>query len=225
MTAGRAGFGPVRLAWCDAETSPPASVDVLRRLGEPQVRRYEALSGAGAQRFLAGRSLLAELIAEFTDAAGLGFTTTCERCGAEHGRPRVTGAPVAISVSYAGSVVAVAAASLSDTTGVGVDIERAPGGDAGARLAELAPLFAPAPAPDLEGWTLLEAALKADGRGVRVDLAAVRVGEVGSGRLPAARAVRIPGRVDTVDAAIIPGPDGFVLTAAAAPAAPVSQSG
>ena len=97
------------------------------------MRRYAALSGEKAQRFLAGRSLMAGLIDEFTDAVDLGFTTTCERCGAEHGRPRLERAPVAVSISYAGSVVAVAAAALADAAGVGVDIEREPvGGEAGA---------------------------------------------------------------------------------------------
>jgi len=224
MQPGRGTFGPVAIAWCDAVSGPPASADVLRRLGEPQLRRYAALSGEKAQRFLAGRSLLAGLIDEFTDAVDLGFTTTCERCGAEHGRPRLERAPVAVSISYAGSIVAVAAAALADAAGVGVDIEREPVGGGSRRLSELAALFAPSPAPDIEGWTLLEAALKADGRGVHVNPAAVRVGAVGSGRLPGARAVQIPGRHDSVDAAILAGPAGFVLTAAAAPVAPVSRS-
>jgi len=47
------------------------------------MRKYAALSGDAAQRFLAGRSLLADLIEELTDVADLGFTTTCERCGAD----------------------------------------------------------------------------------------------------------------------------------------------
>ena len=155
------------IAWCDAVSGPPASADVLRRLGEPQVRRYAALSGEKAQRFLAGRSLLAGLIDELTDAVDLGFTTTCERCGAEHGRPRLERAPVAVSVSYAGSIVAVAAAAPADAAGGGRRHRtRAGRGVRTAGCDELAPLFAPAPAPDIEGWTLIEAALKADGRGV-----------------------------------------------------------
>ena len=36
---------------------------------------------------------------------------------------------------------------------------------------------------------------------------------------PGARAVRIPGRLDSVDAAVIVGPPGFVLSAAMVPAA------
>ena len=73
--------------------------------------------------------------------------------------------------------------------------------------------------PDTEGWTLLEAALKADGRGVAVDLAEVQIGAIGTGGLAGSRAVRIPGRVDAADAGVIAGPAGFVLSAAMVPAA------
>ena len=86
-------------------------------------------------------------------------------------------------------------------------------------LRDLGPLFAPAPAPDIQDWTLIEAALKADGRGITVDLAEVRVGEIGSGRLAGSRAIRLPGRVDTVDARAVASPSGFVLSAAMVPAA------
>ena len=218
MVVGRGEFGPVRVAWTDAAASALSSLRMPEILGEQQVRRYASLRGIPAQRFLAGRRLLAELIAELTDEADLGFTTTCERCGADHGRPRMERAPVAVSVSYAGSMVAVAAAALTDAAGVGVDIEREPRGGAHGRLDDLAPLFAPAAAPDTEGWTLVEAALKADGRGVTVDLAEIQVCEVGTGRLTGSRAVRIPGR-GSVDAAVIVGPPGFVLSAAMVPEA------
>jgi 4'-phosphopantetheinyl transferase len=128
-------------------------------------------------------------------------------------------APIAVSLSYAGSVVAVAAAPHSDAAEVGVDIEREPSDGAGARLHDLGALFAPAPAPDVTEWTLLEAALKADGRGLAVDLAEIRVGVSGTGRLPASRPVWIPGRAESVEAAVVAGPRGFVLSAAMIPAA------
>jgi len=106
-----------------------------------------------------------------------------------------------------------------------VDIERMPRVGPHVRLDELAPLFAPASPPDLAGWTLLEAALKADGRGVTVDVAKVQVGSPGSGRLPGSRAVLIPGRAGSVDAGVVPGPDGFVLSAAVVPVAGAHSSG
>ena len=219
MTVGRAQFGPIRIAWTDAAASPAPDPEILERLGDAQVRRHASLSGGTAHRFAVGRTLLVSLIREITDAAELGFTTTCERCGAEHGRPRLERVPVAVSISSAGSVVAVAAALQTDAGAVGVDIERAPADGADTQRGELAALFAPAPPPDTEGWTLLEAALKADGRGVAVDLAEVQIGAIGTGGLAGSRAVRIPGRVDALDAGVIAGPAGFVLSAAMVPAA------
>ncbi|MET0782543.1 MAG: hypothetical protein ABWZ16_13635 [Microbacterium sp.] len=217
--AGRAEFGPVRIAWTDAAASPPPSPNILERLGEPQHRRHAVLVGVAAQRFLAGRALAIEVVEQLTDATDLAFTTTCERCGADHGRPRFEHAPVAVSVSYAGSVVAVCAARIADAAAVGVDIEHVPAAMSRVPMPDLARLFAPAPAPDIQAWTLIEAALKADGRGLTVDLAAVRVGETGTGRNAGSRAIHIPGRVDTVDAGVVAGPSGFVISAAMAPAA------
>lgn len=225
----RAEFGPVRIAWTDtsAAASAVSSARMAEVFGEQQRRRHAALSGTAAQRFLVGRGLLAILIGELTHGAGiadLGFTTTCERCGADHGRPRLEGLPIAVSISHAGDMVAVAAASQADAAAIGIDIERVPSGGAHQRLSELAPLFAPAPAPDTEGWTLLEAALKADGRGLRVDVSQVQVGEIGTGRWAQSRAVRIAGRGDPVDAGTVAGPGGFVLSAATIPAASSTET-
>jgi len=219
MAVGRGRFGPTLLAWTDATLSPALDPEVIRPFGERQVQRYASLSAERAQRFLTGRSLLACVIGELTDEPDLELTATCERCGAEHGRPRLVHAAVAVSVSYAGDMVAVAAVDLARAGAVGVDIERMPHDGVHGRLSELAPLFAPASPPDIAGWTLLEAALKADGRGVTVSLEHVEVGPAGSGSLPGAGAVRLPGRSDIVDAALLPGPDGFVLSAAVAPSA------
>lgn len=219
MKVGRGEFGPVRLAWADTSVSEsvPWTEGLLRALGDQQVRRYRSRVGADARRFLVGRGLLVDLIGELHGGQDLGFTTTCERCGADHGRPRLERTPVAVSISYAGSLVAVAAAHHRDAAGVGVDVEREPGDGAQTPL-HLGALFWPAPSPDITGWTLIEAALKADARGVAVDFGEVRVGAIGSGRLPASSAVHLPARADGVDAAIVPGPAGFVLSAAMVPA-------
>ncbi|MGZ8803834.1 MAG: hypothetical protein ACXWZG_00850 [Microbacterium sp.] len=217
MAAGVGTFGPVRVAWADAADVGAIPLDVLEAFGAQQVRRYASLTGDAAHRFLVGRAMLSDLIADLTDQPDLGFTSTCDRCGADHGRPRLERAPIAVSVSYTGSMVAVAAARHADAAAVGVDIEQVPIAGARSRLTDLAALFAPAPPPDIEGWTLIEAALKADGRGVTIDLSEVEVS--GSGRVPGSRAVRIPGRNDAVAAAVIAGPSGFVLSAATVPAA------
>lgn len=221
MEPGRGEFGPVRVVWADA--ADPASgrwtEEALRPLGEQQVRRFGILRGGDARRFLVGRAMLADLIAELTGPADPGFTTTCERCGADHGRPRLERAPAAVSISYAGSLVAVAAARLADAAAVGVDVEAEPPAGGDDLVTVLGPLFAPAPAPDVEGWTLIEAALKADGRGVDVAFSEIDVRPRESGHPSGSRAVRLPGRSDDVVAARIPGPVGFVLSAAMVPAA------
>lgn len=206
--------GPILVRWADSTHHPALAPEVLAPLGEQQARRFRSLHGTRARRFLVGRRLLIDAIGEFTDLADVGFTTTCERCGAEHGRPRLEHAPVVVSVSYAGSMVAVAAAGLNDALAVGVDIEQLPSGDRSVALEDLAPLFAPNPPPDMQRWTLLEAALKADGRGVRVDPARVGVGGIGSGEVRGWRALRITGRAEGVDATAIEGPAGFALSAA-----------
>jgi 4'-phosphopantetheinyl transferase len=217
MTAGRARFGSARIAWVDSASSAAPPLRVLERLGTSQIIRHASMRAEEARRFLAGRALLVSLVDELTDIADLGFSTACERCGGDHGGPRLERAPVAVSVSYAGSVVAVAAAVQTEAVSVGVDIERLPADGAARPLRELDRLFSPRPAPDIQGWTLIEAALKADGRGLAVDLADLEVGEEGTGVTSGSRAVRIPGRLDPVDAAVIPGPSGFVLSAAMVP--------
>lgn len=185
-----------------------------------QQRRLSALRGVAAERFVVGRELLALVIDELAaQAAAQGehpqtgsveLTASCDRCGGEHGAVRVHGLPVAVSVSYAGSMVAVAVALQTAAAAVGVDIEREPSGGPFAPLPSLGALFAPAPVPSAEGWTLLEAALKADGRGLTVDVAQCVIESSAAGR-----AVRIPGRAEPVPAATVSGPVGLVLSVAA----------
>lgn len=164
--SGRVQAGLVTVGWADAATAKPGDLDVL---GTMQVRRHGALAGLAAQRFALGRLMLAELVDELAPGVDLTLDSTCNRCGEDHGRPRFTRAPVVVSVSYSGSMVAVAAAHRADAAAVGVDLE-----SEGATL-DLATLFAPQSPPSLSGWTQLEAAVKADGRGVTIDLAEVRI--------------------------------------------------
>lgn len=165
---GQVRSGPVTVAWADAATATTPARNALEPFGPTQVRRHAALTGTNADRFALGRLMLAELVRELVPGAALTLDSTCNRCGEDHGRPRFTQAPVHVSVSYASNMVAVAAASSSEVSAVGIDIERA--GDP----PDLAPLFAPHAPPNLTEWTQLEAALKADGRGVNVAFAEVR---------------------------------------------------
>ena len=113
------------------------------------------------ERFLTGRMLLRELAAELTGLPLKSITVTaaCPDCGREHGRPRVDG--VFVSLSHSGAVT-VAAASAEAPVGVDMEPRDAPP----ERLAAIRDV---ARGDDLTHWTRVEAVLKADGRGLRVD--------------------------------------------------------
>ncbi len=81
----------------------------------------------------------------------------CPFCGGPHGPVQLPGSPWRASVSYAGGLAVVGVVPLAGASAFGLDAEP---GDAG-----------------LRGWTRVEAALKADGRGVRLDPASVVVTE------------------------------------------------
>ncbi len=147
-------------------------------VGDRRAVALELLSGAersrfatarDPERFLTGRMLLRELVAELTGAelASITVIAACPDCGLEHGRPRVAEHPgIHLSLSHAGGRTLAAA-----TTGaaIGVDLERrdiSPD-----RLAAIQKVAG----GDLAHWTRVEAVLKADGRGLRVDPRAVEV--------------------------------------------------
>ncbi len=172
------------------------------------------------------RELLVTFVADLAPerVATVTITRRCSTCGADgHGRPIVIGADVAVSVAYAGAAVAVAVAPAAEAAAIGVDLERVPAVGRHVPLAELGPLFAPRAAPSVEGWTLLEAALKADGRGLRVELADCIIERAPAGASRADEngateyAISIPERDRPIEAAVLRGPEGFVLSAALIP--------
>jgi 4'-phosphopantetheinyl transferase len=73
-------------------------------------------------RFVAGAALLKIAVADHMTAGptSVRVDRRCERCGGPHGRPRVLGSDLHVSVSHSGSLVAVA---LSPAGAVGIDIE------------------------------------------------------------------------------------------------------
>lgn len=158
----------VRVGWTWID--PAAAADV--RLGPVDSSRLLGLTPPQRAALRNGRALLGALLAEVLGAdAGPVDATICERCGAPHGRVQAGSVPV--SVAYAGSLV-VAAVGLPDACGaVGVDVELR---DADSeRAADLARLLEVAPEYAIRRWTQLEAVLKADGRGLRVDPGQVRL--------------------------------------------------
>ncbi len=121
---------------------------------------------ATAVRRARGRALLQELVAEIAGvpACGVLIEARCPDCGGPHGRPVVmqpaSARDVRVTLAYAGThVVAAAVAGRS----VGVDAELR-GDEARAQAVHAVLTDDP-----LLHWTRIEAALKADGRALRVD--------------------------------------------------------
>lgn len=104
---------------------------------------------------------------------GAELRNDCPRCGEPHGAVVVGGAPFLASVSYAGSLAVAAVASAASVTALGVDAE--PTVDPQRDAAGLDGVLGAARAATVRDWTRVEAALKADGRGLRVDPAEVRI--------------------------------------------------
>jgi len=98
----------------------------------------------------------------------------CPRCGGPHGPVRIQGASAVASVTYAGARALVAVCTAEGVAGVGIDAE--PVEDARRDAAGLGGVLGAGEA-SVRSWTRVEAALKADGRGLRVDPAAVRIEE------------------------------------------------
>jgi 4'-phosphopantetheinyl transferase len=152
-------------------------------LDEKEQGRYDAYrQEADKRRFLTGRVLAKSLAAERLGrtAAAIQFDSTCEDCGKPHGRPRVPGADLMLSISHSGDLIGVAA---TDGTPVGLDVETAKR-RADSSLIEYA--LSPAEQKVLEGlsederatafftyWTRKEAVMKATGKGLKIPLQSI----------------------------------------------------
>ncbi|WP_413320270.1 4-phosphopantetheinyl transferase [Agrococcus sp. 1P02AA] len=128
------------------------------------------------------RALVASL-AGVDDASEIVIVQRCPDCGGAHGRP-VVAAPAAargigVSRSHAGAAGS-AHHVVAAAPGVRVGIDAEPRDAPAARLDAVRALLA-SPAEPLRRWTQIEAVLKADGRGLRVDPAAVVLEETAAG--------------------------------------------
>ncbi|WP_223692830.1 4'-phosphopantetheinyl transferase family protein [Leifsonia poae] len=128
---------------------------------------------------LSGRPVLRELVSELcgVPVSSVLIQARCPDCGGAHGRPVVM-APAAatrirVSLSHVGDTV-VAAASLDRA--VGVDAEPADAATDPERTTAIEHVSGREGADPLARWTSIEAVLKADGRGLRVDPSAVTFG-------------------------------------------------
>lgn len=138
--------------------------------------RWTALrQRADRDRFTVAAALLRLVVAARTGLApaAVPVRRECARCGRPHGRPRIEGYDLHVSVTHSGERVGVAVSPAP----VGVDVELI----RPVNLAELAPhTLGPDERPaGLDGffryWTRKESAVKATGDGMTVPLSQVRV--------------------------------------------------
>ena len=161
-----------------------ARLDQLRPGHEQWLARPEAARATGFRlradrdRFVLATAVLRAAVAgRVGDApARVLVDRGCERCGGQHGRPRLPGTGLAASITHSGDVVAVA---LTEGCPVGVDVEVIDGRDYEPLLARVCTA---AEWPHVRTardfftiWTRKEAVLKATGEGLRTPLTSVTV--------------------------------------------------
>lgn len=148
----------------------------LAVLSAAERERYDSSTSSARAPFLAGRMLLRELAGDLTGITpgAVDLVAVCPDCGGPHGQPVVVGSRLQVSLTHGPGVVAAAA---SWGAPIGIDLEP--------RTADpgvLAALGTVTGTASVEHWSRVEAVLKADGRGLRVDPSRVAFGTV-DGRL------------------------------------------
>ncbi|GAB3616415.1 hypothetical protein GCM10027416_09720 [Okibacterium endophyticum] len=127
-----------------------------------------------------GRPLLRALVAQLArvDADDVLIEASCPDCDRPHGRPYVVAPPAAVhisvSLSHVGETVIAAACAGG---AVGVDAEATNALADPRRAAETREAIGHRGSDVLRAWTRVEAVLKADGRGLRVDPRAVSLAD------------------------------------------------
>ena len=154
-----------QLSWATSPLVGERRAQALALLTSAEATRFG--SDREPERFLAGRMLLRKSAAELAGLplASITVTAACPDCGLEHGQPHVDG--LFVSLSHAGALTV--AAAWADAT-IGIDIE--PRNVPPERVAAIRDV---AGGDDLRHWTRVEAVLKADGRGLRVDPRSVAI--------------------------------------------------
>ncbi|MBP2422030.1 hypothetical protein [Microbacterium imperiale] len=184
-------------------------------LAAPDVRWRRVTPGEDRRR-IADELLIASLRDRGIRVPRIG--RVCPRCGGAHGPARATdaGAPVdvAVSVSYAGGWAIAATAAGRGAFAIDAELRAL---DPAARL-RLRTALGDDKA-DAATWTRVEAALKADGRGLRVDPATVRLIPVGDDWL-----AHVPGRPGALRIQEVAGPAELVISLATAAEAASDRS-
>jgi 4'-phosphopantetheinyl transferase len=159
--------------WADLSMTDPRRLALLDPVERARRERYR--QPADADRFTLGAVLLRLAAARATgaDPAALAIERPCRTCGEQHGRPRVVGSGVHVSVSHSGERVAVAVTAAGP---VGVDVETRVTVDPRLGRHVLGPgESATGPRELLRYWVRKESVVKATGDGLRARLTGVVV--------------------------------------------------
>ncbi|MEJ1155090.1 chemotaxis protein CheY [Microbacterium marmarense] len=147
-------------------------------------------------------SLIRELV-----GGGILISNPCAHCGRPHGAVQLSAPGMHASVSYAGDYAVVAVAT-GPFAGFAIDAEL---GESAVRDdAGLAGVLRRGAAATIREWVRVEAALKADGRGLRVDPTRVLVEALS----PHQWRAHVPDGAPISGWDVDDGPDGVVLSAA-----------
>jgi 4'-phosphopantetheinyl transferase len=194
----RLADGAVHVWWASPAAAAPWLDELLD--GLERERRDRLHRQVDQNRFVVGNAMLKSAAAAelHIDAGSVQLERTCADCGRPHGKPRLPGSGLELSLSHSGHRVVIA---LARQTPVGIDVEENARGVNPDELASTvltggeAATLAAVPAPQrrdafLTYWTRKEAVLKATGDGLRVPLHDVEV----SGPFEAPRLLRMAGR-------------------------------
>lgn len=162
--------------WASTAWMRPWHADVLS--DDERARRTRLWDAGHRAQFTVAAALLRLVAAPHAAraAARVVVDRSCPRCGRHHGRPRLTGTDLHVSISHSGGMVAVAVSRAGE---VGVDVQQVEDKP----VHELSPLvLAASEAGQVDVardfftyWTRKEALVKATGDGVAVPLGAVVV--------------------------------------------------
>jgi 4'-phosphopantetheinyl transferase len=155
--------GVPEIRWMRSSLNSSARRAAFDALSPVERERFASTPAATRDSYLAGRLLLRRLAADLTESTpeAVALSAVCPDCGGAHGRPVLADSSLQLSLSRTPLVV-VAAAHWG--AAVGIDVE-----DLDQPIARLAAIEAMTGRPSVQAWTRVEAVLKADGRGLRVD--------------------------------------------------------
>jgi 4'-phosphopantetheinyl transferase len=168
--------GTCEVWWASASWMRPWHADLLS--DDERARRNGLWDAGHRAQYTVAAALLRLVAAPLTaqPAAGVVVDRSCPTCDRPHGRPRLPGTGLHVSISHSGATVAVA---VSGAGAVGVDVQQVQDDS----VDELSPLvLAESEAGHVEVardfftyWTRKEALVKATGDGVTVPLSEVVV--------------------------------------------------